>query len=126
MSALPSRLIGTGVLFIFIFLSGVWLSNAGRPLNVLVLTIHKLMGLGTAILFGVTVYQINQQVGLNSTVWIAVAITLMLFLATIISGGLSSLEQPAAAAILAIHKIGPFLTVLSTVASMYLLVKSPA
>lgn len=126
MNALITRFIGTGLLFILIFLSGFWLSNSGRPLNVLVLTIHKLMGLGTAILIGVTVYQINQQVGLNSTVWIAAAITLVLFLATIISGGLSSLEQPAATAILAIHKIGPFLTVVSAAATMYLLVKSQA
>jgi hypothetical protein len=122
MNALTPRIIGTGVLFIFVFLSGLWLSNLGRPINVVVLTIHKLIGLGTAILIAVTIHQANQAIGLSAAVWVVAAITLVLFLATIITGGLLSTDRPAATIIATLHKVGPFLTVVSTAVTMYFLV----
>jgi hypothetical protein len=125
MNTLTSRIIGTGILFIFVFLSGVWLSNSGKPINVVILTIHKLIGLATLIFIGVTIYQLNQEVKLNALELGASVITGLLFLVTIITGGLLSTGNPVVAAILTIHRIGPFLTVLSTVVTMYLLVNHP-
>ena len=40
-----TKFIIAGLFFVFILLSGVWLSRTGRPLNVLILTIHKLISL---------------------------------------------------------------------------------
>jgi hypothetical protein len=120
MNALTSRIIWTGVLFVLVFLSGFWLYRSGRPINAVVLTIHKLIALGALVLIGVTIFQVNQVVALNTTVWIVVIATGVIFVTTIITGGLLSLERPVTAVTI-IHRIGPFLTVAGVIASLYLL-----
>jgi hypothetical protein len=45
----------------------------------------------------------------------------LLFLATIISGGLLSTDKAMPTAILTMHQITPFLTVLTTAVTLYLL-----
>ena len=121
-STITSRFIGTGQLFLFIFLSGIWLSNSGKPLNVITLTIHKLIGLATVIFIAATIYQLNQAAKLSAVQLNASVITGLLFLVTIITGGLLSIGKPMDAAVLTVHKVAPFLTVLSTAVTMYLLV----
>lgn len=108
MSTLTSKIMGTGLLFLFVFLSGVWLSNSGKPLNVIILTIHKLIGLATAIFIAVTVYRVNQEAKLSTVALTASVITGLLFLSTIISGGLLSTGKPMAEVISAVHKVGSF------------------
>lgn len=120
MNALTSKIIGTGVLFLFVFLSGVWLSNSGRPINTIILTIHKLIALGTLIFIGVTIYQVNQAAQLSTAAIAVTVITGIFFVATIIAGGLLSLDEPVSAMSI-VHKVGPFLTVASTIVTVYLL-----
>jgi hypothetical protein len=62
------RVIVAGVFFLLIFLSGIWLSRTGRPLNVGISTIHKLISLAAGIFLLVTIYQRNQVIPLN-TIW---------------------------------------------------------
>jgi len=120
-STAQSRIVGAGICFLFIFLSGIWLSRSEKPLNSIVLTIHKLVSLAAAVFLVVTVYQINQVATLSGSEVIAVVVTGLLFLGTGISGGVLSTDKPAPAAILRMHRITPFLTVLSTVVTLYLL-----
>jgi len=120
LNALTSKIIATGALFLFVFLFGLWLSNSGRPINTIILTIHKLIALGTLIFIGVTIYQVNQVTAFSAAAWAAVAITVLLFVVTIIAGGLLSLDKPVSAMSI-VHKVGPFLTVASTIVTMYLL-----
>ena len=44
------RAVVAGLFFLFVLLSGIWLSRKGRPLNVGISTVHKLISLaaGTA------------------------------------------------------------------------------
>jgi hypothetical protein len=119
MGTTPIRIVGTGLLFVIIFLSGILLSNSGRPLNVMVFTIHKLIGLAAIIFLAVTIYQINQQAALSATEVIVSVVTGLLFVGTIITGGLVSLEQPVPRVVLTLHQILPILTVLSTVVTLY-------
>jgi hypothetical protein len=120
MNALTSKIAGMGMLFVFIFLFGFWLSRSGRPINTLVLTVHKLIALGALILIGVTVYQVNQVAPLSSAAIVATVMTGVLFVITIITGGLLSLDQPVTAVSI-VHKIGPFLTVAGVIVTMYFL-----
>jgi hypothetical protein len=107
--------------FLFVFLSGIWLSRTGRPLNVVISTIHKLVSLAAGIFLLVTIYQRSQVVPLNGIEWIAIVVTGLCFLAIVASGGLLSSEEPRPVAILRVHQIVPVLTVLSTGATLYLL-----
>ncbi len=120
LNALLPRIIVTGLLFILVFVSGFWLANSARPINTIVLTIHKLIALGALILIGVMIYQVNQVAPLSSATIVATVITGVFFVVTIIVGGLLSLEQPVTAVSI-IHKVGPFLTVGGVIVTMYLL-----
>jgi hypothetical protein len=113
--------VGAGSFFLFIFLSGLWLSHSGKPLNGIILTIHKLISLAAVVFLVMTIYQINQAATLSAIGLAAGVVTGLFFLGTIMAGGLLSIGKPMPAAILTMHQITPFLTVFSTAATLYLL-----
>ena len=115
------RVVGVGLFYLFIFLSGVWLSHSGKPLNGIILTIHKLISLAAVVFLVITIYQINQAAQLSAIGSIAGVVTGLFFLGAIITGGLLSTGRPLPAAILTMHQITPFLTALSTAVTLYLL-----
>lgn len=119
MSAIQSRAVGAGLLFLFIFLSGYWLSHSGKPLNGIILTIHKLISLAAVVLLVITIHQANQVAQLGARELSAGVVTGLLFLGTIATGGLLSTAKPMPAAILRLHQITPYLTVLSTAVTLY-------
>jgi len=121
MSAIQSRAVDAGLLFLFIFLSGYWLSHSGKPLNAIILTIHKLISLAAVVLLVITIYQANQVAHLGALELTAAVVTGLLFLGTIVTGGLLSTGKPMPAAILKMHQITPFLAALSTTVTLYLL-----
>ena len=123
MSANQMRIVGTGLFFLFIFLSGIWLSRTGRPLNVGISTIHKLVGLAAGTFLLVTIHQRNRLVPLGATEWIAIVVTGLCFLVVVASGGLLSSDKPMPVAVLRVHQVVPVLTVLSTAATLYLLLR---
>ena len=115
------RAIIVGLFFLFIFLSGIRLSRAGRPLNVGISTIHKLISLAAGVFLLVTIYQRHGVVPLNTTEWIAIVVTGLCFASTVASGGLLSSDKSKPVAVLRVHQIVPVLTVLATGATLYLL-----
>ena len=117
----PIRLVGPGVLFLFTFISGFWLSRSGKPFNVIILTIHKLISLAAAVLLGMVIYQIGQVAPLSTIDLIAVVVTVSFFFDAVVSGALLSIGRPMPAAISMMHRITPFLTVLSAAVTLYLL-----
>ncbi|MDH5459116.1 MAG: hypothetical protein OEY26_10405 [Nitrospinota bacterium] len=121
MSITLSRVAYTGLFFLFIFLSGIWLSHSGKPLNVIILTIHKSVGLAAGVFLVLTVYRIHQVAPLSPVEITAIVVTVLFFAGTVISGGLLSTDKPVPAAILRMHRITPVLTVLSTAVTLYLL-----
>jgi hypothetical protein len=114
------RALVAGLFFLFIFLSGIWLSRTGRPLNVAISTLHKLISLAAGIFLLVTIYQRYQLVALSVNEWIAVVVTGLCFLGIVVSGGFLSSEEPMPVAVLRVHQILPVLTVLSTTTTLYL------
>ena len=115
------RAIVAGAFFLLIFLSGIRLSRLGRPLNVGMSTLHKLISLGAGIFLLVTVYQRNGVVPLSGTEWIAIAITGLCFAGMVASGGVLSSERSLPVVVLRVHQIVPVLTLLATGATLYLL-----
>ncbi len=114
------RAIVAGLFFLFIFLSGIWLSRTGRPLNVGISTLHKLISLAAGVFLLVTIHQRNQAISLNATEWIAIVVTGLCFLVTVASGGFLSADKPMPVAVLRVHQVGPVLAALSSAATLYL------
>lgn len=115
------KLVVTGLGFVLIFLSGYWLSRLGLPPNAVVLAIHKLIALAAIAYLVVTVLGINKIAPLSKGELIACMVTGLFFLATIASGGWLSAVKSMPAIVRTLHRILPFMTALSTAATIYLL-----
>jgi len=115
-----TKFIFTGLFFLFILISGFILSRAGRPLNVLLLTVHKLISVGAVVFLAITVFKINQVSPLSPIEITASIVTLVLFVAMVATGGLLSTSKTMPVLVLKAHQIMPYLAILSTTATLYL------
>jgi hypothetical protein len=74
MDVTQTRAIGAGVFFVAVFASGFWLSQTGRPLNDIILTIHKLISVAALVFLGMITYRIHQDASLSTGQIAAVAV----------------------------------------------------
>ena len=118
---MDNKFLIAGLFFVFIILSGFWLSHTGRPLNVIILTIHKLISLAAVVFLVITIYRIHQVTPLSPVDIAASAVTLLFFIVMIATGGLLSTTKTMPGIILKAHQIMPYLVILSTAATLYLL-----
>jgi hypothetical protein len=126
MNASVSRTVFIGVLFLLTLAFGIWLSHAGKPYSSLLFNIHKLIALGAVIVTALTVYQARAAVTIGSFTLIAVVATGLLFVALFVSGALLSIGQPDSAAILIVHRVAPWLVIITAALTMYSLSASQA
>ena len=115
------RIAGAVLFFICIFLSGFWLSHLGKPYRGLLFNLHKLIALAAVVFLVLIVHRINQVTKLSPVEFTVSLTTGLLFLAAIISGGLVSLDRPTPLALLTLHHLLPYLVVLTTAVTLYLL-----
>lgn len=121
MSTIQLRIVGAGLFFLLIFFFGFWLSRSGKPYNLVIFTIHKLIVLGAVVFLATTIYKVHQASPLSPVHIIAIVITAVCFIATIITGGLLSIDKAMPLIVLRLHKITPYLTILSSSVILYLL-----
>jgi hypothetical protein len=117
---MSSKFLFTGLFFVFILLSGFWLSRTGKPINTAILTIHKLISLGAGIFLGITIYRIHQVTPLSPFEMAAVALTLLFFIAMVATGGMLSTAKSMPGVFHKIHQLMPYLVIISAFASIYL------
>jgi len=122
MENLQPVIVVSGILFLSIILSGFWVRRDGKPYRSIILTIHKLISLAMVIYLGTTLYRIIQQTGPSTSGGITITATGFLLVVTIISGGIWSIDKQIPVAVLRVHQVTPFLTILSTAVTLYLLV----
>lgn len=115
-----TRFLIAGLSFVIILLSGFWLSRTGKPYNAAILSVHKLISLAALVYFVVTIFQINKVAPLSTIEIVLSAMTVVFFVALMVSGGLLSAAKTLPGIIKIGHKIMPYLVILSTAASLYL------
>lgn len=123
METITSKLIAAGILFLITLISGVIVSRSGRPLNVGLVTIHKLIAVGAVILIGMAVRQLIQAGdGKLIVAWALITTTGILFLALIATGALLTREEmQLPEVVLKIHQAAPLLALVSSAVTVYLL-----
>jgi hypothetical protein len=121
---MTQRIIVAGVAFVLLFLLGIWLNRSGKPYSTLVLTVHKLVGLGLGVLLAAIVYQTHQVAPLGGLEIAVIVVTGLFFVGTVAADGLLSIDKPAPAFVATLHLVVPILTVLSTGGTLYLLPRS--
>jgi hypothetical protein len=119
--SLQAKYITIAILFVIHFILGYVLSRSGEPYNTAILTIHKLASLAALVLIVLAAWQLRKETGLDSLAMAAVVITVILFVTTILTGGALSADLQTPGIITVVHKVFPYLTVISTVVTIYLL-----
>ena len=125
MEMITSKLIVAGILFLLTLLSGVIVSHSGRPLNVGLVTMHKLIAVGTVVLIGLAVNQLYKNSDGKVFIEMSIAIiTGILFLALIATGALLTREEmQLPELVLKIHRAAPLMALVSAAASISLLIR---
>ncbi len=123
MNIFQLRFVNIGLFFLLIFASGYWLHHSGKPYGAVLFNLHKLIGFGLFVLFVIRIYQMNHAIPLSASELIACVVAGLFFIATIVFGGLVSIDKPWPAVVSLAHKLLPYLTVLSTALSLYLLLR---
>lgn len=121
MSNASTRVLIAGLCFLVVFILGFWLRGSGRPYNGLLLTIHKLVAVGVLVFLIVMISQLNRVSRLSGLELTVALVALLLFLGTIATGALLTADKPMPAIVSTMHLITPFLTVLSTAGTLYML-----
>jgi len=119
--SIVSKIIGTGLLFLFTIVTGIWLSNSGKPLNTLIFNIHKLIALGSVIFTVILIRNLLKDIEIKTVVLTLIIVTGLFVLTLFISGALLSLGKPVNNIILTIHGVTPILTVVTTAMTIYLI-----
>jgi hypothetical protein len=120
---ITSKLIVAGILFLFTLISGVILHHSSRPLSIGLVTVHKLIAVGTAVLVGMVVNQLYKSVDgkVLSEIGLMV-ISALLLLALIATGAfLTREEMQLPDFVLNIHKVAPVLALISSSLTIFLL-----
>ena len=123
MNVFQIRFVSAGLLFLLILPSGLWLSHSGKPYNLILFNMHKLIGFGLFVFLAINVYRVNQAEPLNALEVTACLLAALFFVATIVTGGLVSLPKAMPAILSLSHRLLPYLTMLSAAISIYLLLR---
>ena len=125
MDTVTGKLIVAGVLFLFTLISGVIVSRSGRPLSIGLVTVHKLIAVGTVVLIGMTVNQLYKAVDGKAFIEMSlIVLSAILFLALIATGALLTREEMQLPdVVLNIHKVAPLLAVVSSTIAVFLLAR---
>jgi hypothetical protein len=78
--------------------------------------------LAAGVVLGITLYWQNQAVGLSSLDLTAVDVTGILFVITVLSVGIWSIEKEIPEVVLRLHQVSLFLSILSTGVLLYLVI----
>jgi hypothetical protein len=121
MNTSQSQYAYTGLFLLFILVSGFLVSRGGKPYGIAIFTVHKLIGIAAGVYLGVLVYNAHQRAPLAGAEVAVVVVTILLFVGTVIAGGLLSTDEVMPPVVSLIHRIFPYLIVISTIVSVYLL-----
>ena len=110
-----------GLLLLFVLLTGYWLNHLGSPYHVLLVTLHKLIGLGTGIYLGLNLYWTSRITSFSPIQIAMIAITVLCFAVNVATGSLLSTNKPMPKAVSLINKFFPYLALVGTVGMIYML-----
>lgn len=121
MSPVTSRVVITGVLLLFTLVSGIWLSNSGKPINGAVFNVHKLIALAMVVFMGVTVHHLTRGTDLRATALTAIVATGLLLVSLFVSGALLRTGKLAYPTLLGTHQVMAMLVSVCAAVTTYLL-----
>ena len=117
-----AKFITTGIVFLLTLASGVWLSRAGKPLNIAIFTVHKLIALGAVVAAAIQTYNALKNAEAQVILIALLVLIGLCVVASFVTGALMSANKPAYNTLLMIHKVSSLLALIAGTAAIYLLV----
>ena len=115
------RFVIPGILFLLTLGFGFWLSHAGKPLNVVLFNVHKLIALAAVVLAVIQTRNVLKDGEVQFVLIALIALTGLTVVALFATGALMSVNKPAYSTLLTIHKIASPLAVVAAIGALYLL-----
>ncbi len=95
------------IIFLLTLVSGVWLSNAGKPYNNAIFTIHKLIALGAVVLAAIQIIRGFKTTSASPLMILLFVMAILAVIALFATGALMSLDKGPYKVWLTIHQIAP-------------------
>ena len=109
----------------FIFLGtvgvGFWVSRLGKPYNVILFNIHKLIALSGVVLVVIRLMRFNPFVNFSFLVLVLIGVSFVGVLALFISGAVLSSQEEISKAVLGIHRVSSVVVAFTSMAALYVL-----
>ena len=126
METVTGKAVAVGIILLFTLISGVIVSRSGRPLNVWLVTVHKLAAVATLVLIVLAVHQAYKTADGRLFLTVSLAVLSAALFVTLIASGafLTREEMDLPVYVLKIHQLVPLPALLSTSLTVYLLLGS--
>ncbi len=117
------QLIISGITFIFILISGIWLSKLGKPYGTVLFTIHKLIAIFFIVYIFILSKKIFKTTELNLVMWICMVVAALSVVIIITIGGILSNQEEVKTSLAVVHKISSALLLLSLTGWFFIALK---
>ena len=98
---------------------GLWVSRIGRPYNVALFNIHKLVALGAVVLAGVRIIKMDPFVEFSQMVIILIAVAVVGVVSMFVTGAVMSIREGETKIPLLVHQIGLIIITISMGLAVY-------
>lgn len=112
------KLVIIGLLFLFTLITGILLSNYGRPLHNILFNIHKLIALISVIYIAIIIRNMMINIDVKNS-FILLIIFSVLSIVVFVTGSLLSPDRPANDLLLLIHNISMILFFINIISIFY-------
>jgi ABC-type cobalamin transport system permease subunit len=113
------KLLPVGILYVITVGFGLWVSRIGRPYNVALFNIHKLVALGAVVLAGVRIIKMDPFVEFSQMVIILISVAVVGVVSMFAAGALMSIKEEESRLALAIHQAASVLITITMIWAVY-------
>lgn len=103
--AIAQRFLGLGLLLLTTLATGLWLGQLGRPVNMPLSTLHKLLALAWVVFTAIRIFREAGDLEARNPLLIAAAVMALSVIALFLTGALLTVPTIEPGAWLAIHRI---------------------
>lgn len=114
-----------GIALLLTLAFGFWLSHVGKPYNVPLFNVHKLIALGGVVVAVIQLVKVLKDVDSLALIIVLLVVAGLCIIALFASGALMSMEKLDYTLTLTIHRIAPVVMVIAMAVVAYLLVRKP-
>lgn len=119
MSGVDNKILFIGLLFLLTIVTGFWLYGKGNPPPSSILTIHKVAVIGNMYFLNKMFFDLRKAGAVDPSVFVLMIAMNVLFIGTIATGGLLSIETKMPNWIKTAHLVTPWLTIIASVAMLF-------